>query len=205
MQMRRLRHALAAVIVPAALVGLTVGPADAAAKAPKVPSPAKVAAVYPHLAGVTPVVASGAAQATACTPAKDVKGAKTTGAAYMVSAPTAAAPNVTVSAIRFKSATKAKAFLKKAAARLVCESQALGLTATATPFKFKLKGTDQRVGLTTQQSMTAGSTTITLGGQTLLARKGEKVVSVTAVSGDATAPAVAPAQTLLKVAVKTAR
>ncbi|GAA4075424.1 hypothetical protein ACFFOS_26810 [Nocardioides kongjuensis] len=201
MQMRRLRQALVAVIVPAALVGLTVGPAEAAAKAPKLPTPAKVAAAYPHLAGVTPVVVSGAAKPGNCTPAALVKGAKSSAAVYSASAPAAATPSVTVAAIRFKSATKAKAYLKKAAAFIACESQALGFTFSSTAFKFKLKGTDQRVGLTTTQSISG----ISIAGQTLLARKGEKVVSVTAVSGNATAPAVEPAQGLLKVAVKAAR
>jgi hypothetical protein len=202
MQMRRLRQALVAVIVPAALVGLTVGPADAAAKAPKVPSPAKVAAVYPHLAGVTPTTYSGAAKASTCTPATLVKGAKTSSALYSTTAtPTAATPYVTVAAIRFKSAAKAKAYLKKAIEFSKCEAAALGFTLTATPFKFKVKGTDQRVGFNAVQTISGYS----VASETLLARKGEKVVSVTAVSGDATVPALAPAQTLLKVAVKTAR
>ncbi|TNM42712.1 hypothetical protein FHP29_06760 [Nocardioides albidus] len=201
MQMRRLRQAFIAVIVPAALVGLTVGPADAAAKAPKVPSPAKVAAVYPHLAGVTPTVVSATPQTDDCLPAKVVKGAKSTAALYSASAPAAATPSVTVSAIRFKSATRAKAYLKKAADIMACQFQKMSLTFTSTAFKFKLKGTDQRVGLTTQQ----GTTGFTVAGQTLLARKGEKVVSVTAISGDATAPSLDPAVKLLKVAVKTAR
>ena len=202
MQMRRLRQALVAVIVPAALVGLTVGPADAAAKAPKIPAPAKVAAIYPHLAGVAPTTYTGAVKSSTCTPATLVKGAKTSSALYSTTAtPTASAPYVTVAAIRFKSAAKAKAYLKKAIEFSKCEAAALGFTLTATPFKFKVKGTDQRVGFNAVQTISGYS----VASETLLARKGEKLVSVTAVSGDATVPALAPAQALLKVAVKTAR
>ncbi len=200
MHMRRLRQALIAVIVPAALVGLTVGPAEAA-KPPKIPAPEKVVAVYPHLAGVTPSVVSGGAQPSACTPAKLVKGAKSSAAVYSAPASAAATPSVTVSAVRFKTAAKAKKFLSKAVAILTCESSELGFTATVNKFSFKLKGTDQRLGMDTQLSMSG----ITIAGKTLLARKDNKLISVSATSGDAAAPAVEPAQALLKVAVKTAR
>ncbi|MBM7519276.1 hypothetical protein [Nocardioides nitrophenolicus] len=202
MQLRRLRHALVAVIVPAALVGLTVGPADAAAKAPKVPAPAKVAAAYPHLAGVTPATYSGKAQPGTCTPAKVVKGAKVSSASYTTAATaTASAPYVLVAATRFKSAAKAKAYLKGAIKVAKCTAEAAGFTMTTAKIGFKLKGTDQRLGYSSHQTI-AGTA---VSSETLLARKGEKVVSVTAISADANVPALAPALQLLKAGVKTAR
>lgn len=208
MSRRWLSRALVALAVPALLVPAFSTPA-VAARGVAVPSVAKVAKIYPYLAGgsatrsTTKVTRIG----KSCKPGKAIKGAKMTSAAYAPADPAAAtgtakAPFVFVSAIKFRSAKEATSYLRKSSQATKC-SAAIG---GGDDVKVKVKKFKVRLG---QQS--AGYTvTVRYSGQALtsqsvLVRKGKHIVTAGASAIDGSVPAKKKAISLARLAIKTAR
>jgi hypothetical protein len=208
MSRRWLSRALVALAVPALLVPTLSNPA-VAAKGASVPSVAKVAKIYPYLAGgsatksTTKVTRIG----KNCKPGKAIKGAKVTSVAYSPADPAAAsgtadAPFVFVSAMRFRNAKDAVSYLRQGSKATKC-SAALGTgdDVKVKVKKFKVKLGDQSLGYTA---------TVTLSGQaftsqSVLVRDGKHIVTAGTSAIDGSAPAKKKAISLAKLAVKTAR
>lgn len=207
MTRRWLTRVAAVVAVPALVVPALSTPAVAAG-APKTPTVAKVAKLYPHLAG-------GSAQETTskvksvtkkCKAGKTVKGAKARYTSYLPADPagagTASSPYLSVAALKFRSAKDAVKYLKTASKAAKCPATDLGsgeqVDVKVKKLAFKLG--DQRWGYTVTAKM-SGQTFIT---QSLLVRKGKAIVNVGASSFDGKAPSAPQAIKLTKLALKTA-
>lgn len=217
MHRRRLTRALVALAVPATLaVPALASTAEAAGAGPRVPSVAAVAKIYPHLAGgtssesVSTVIGPG----RNCKPGKPVKGASARSASYSASYtsgdPTAfmmtgAKPGVFVSAMRFRSAKSAIAYLHTSSTSTrkcpVPSPTGDGTKVRAKVTKIKFRLGDERWGYKTQVS-TGGRTLIS---DTLFVRKGRFVVYASAMSTDGVAPSVPKAIQLTKLSLTSVR
>ena len=214
MNRRWLSRALVALVVPATLTAPALVGSAQAVPAPRVPTLAQATAIYPHLAGGTATQSAGKVVGLGkdCKPGKAIKGAAQTSVTYAAPVdyadpstfmPSGAKPGLSVSALKFRSAKSAIAYLHAAPkSTKKCGSAStgsLGVKPKVTPIRFKLG--DERKGLKMQ---------ITSDGQTLImdhlfVRKGKVIVYTTAMSFDGVAPAVPPAVALTKVALRTAR
>lgn len=211
MSHHRLTRALIALAVPALTVSALTTPATAATKGPAVPTVEQVAKVYPHLAGGTAYAASSKVLGLGrnCKPGKPIKGASATTASYTSADPadyaaTAARPMVYASAMRFRSAQDAIAYLHastKGAGKCPVTDPATGEHVKVSIKKIRFKLGDERWGYTVTASM-ADVTTVS---HSLLVRAGKVVVSTGAMSMDGAAPDVARAVKLTAVALRTAR
>jgi hypothetical protein len=217
MHRRWLSRALIALVVPATLTAPALVPsATAAAKGPGVPSVSSVAKIYPHFAGGTSsestskVIGPG----KKCKPGKAIKGASARFASYMAPltstdptdfAMTGAKPGVFVSAMRFRSAKSAIAYLHKSSSSTkkcpVPSPTGDGTKVKATMSKIKFKLGDERWGYKSQVTVN-GQTIIS---DTLFVRDGKFVVYASAMSMDGRAPSVPRAIQLTKVALQAAR
>jgi hypothetical protein len=214
MHRRWLSRALIALVVPATLSAPALVSSAEAATAPRVPSLAQATAIYPHLSGGTATQSSGKVFGIGknCKPGRAIKGAAQTSVSYTAPVsyddptsfmPSGAKPGLSVSALRFRSAKSAIAYLHAAPkSTQKCGSASTatpGVKPTVTPIRFKLG--DERKGLKMQLT-TQGRTLVM---DYLFVRKGKVIVYTTAMSFDGVAPAVPPAVALTKVALATAR
>jgi hypothetical protein len=222
MHSRWLSRALVALVVPATLTAPALVSSAHAAPAPRVPSLAQATALYPHLAGGTATQSSGKVYGPGrnCKPGKPIKGAGQTSVSYTAPIdyanpssflPTGARPSLTVSALRFKSAKSAIAYLHAVPRSTRKCAGSTGSTGgagspgsgcgKASVRKIKFKLGDERQGYSSRITCSSQS----LATDMLFVRKGKVIVYTTAMAFDGVAPAVAPAVSLTKVALRTAR
>jgi len=215
MHRRWLSRALVALVVPATLTAPALVDSAHAAKGPGVPTVAAVAAIYPHYAGGTSSEATSKVYGLGrnCKQGSPIKGASARSASY--SAPidytdptsfqmTGAKPGVFVSAMKFRSARSAIAYLHASSTSTrKCGTTPTGSGSAAKPkiTKIRFKLGDERWGYRTQ---------VTYSGQTVISdmlfvRAGKYVVYATAMSTDGVAPSVPKAVQVTKVALKAAR
>jgi len=222
MHRRWLSRALVALVVPATLTAPALVSSAQAVPAPRVPSLAQAAAIYPHLTGGTATESAGKVYGIGknCKPGKAIKGAAQKSVSYAGPLnyedptsylPTGAKPGLSISALKFRSAKSAIAYLHAVPKSTKSCGGATGGTGSAgsagsgcskpSVGRIRFKLGDERQGWKTR---------ITCSGQTLISdmlfvRKGKVIVYTTAMSFDGVAPAVPPAVKLTKVALATAR
>ena len=216
MHRRWLSRTLIALVVPATLTAPALVTSATAATGPGVPSVASVAKIYPHLAGGTSsestskVIGPG----KSCKAGKPIKGASARTASYLAPltstdptdfAMTGAKPGVFVTAMRFKSAKSAIAYLHKSSSSTkrcpVPSPTGNGTKVKAKMTKIRFKLGDERWGYKSQ---------VTYDGRTMISdmlfvRDGKFVVYASAMSTDGRAPSVPKAIQLTKVALRAAR
>jgi hypothetical protein len=208
MSRRWLSQALVALAVPALLVPTLSSPA-VAAKGPAVPSVAKVAKIYPYLAGGSSTESTTKVTRIDknCKSGKAVKGAKATAAAYSPADPatasgTADSPLVFVSAMTFRSAKDAVSYLRQSSKATKCSSAiGLGDDVKVKVKKFKVKLGDQSLGYTATVTFSGQAFT----SQSVLVRAGKHIVTAGASATDGSVPNKKSAISLVKLAVKSAR
>ncbi|HTW17222.1 MAG TPA: hypothetical protein VMF51_18980 [Nocardioides sp.] len=210
MSARRLTRALIALAVPALTVTALSAPATAAAKGPAVPSVAKVAKIYPHLAGGTSDPTSSKLHwpSKKCgKQGKVIKGAKATFALYSSADPadyayTAAKPMTYVSAMKFRNAKDAIKYLHGTSKGAKCpvKDPSTGKDMKVKIKKIKFRLGDERWGYTATVTM-AGEKSVS---HSLLVREGKYIVSASAMSLDGKAPNTKKAIKLTGLALKTA-
>lgn len=206
---RRLTTALIALAVPALTVSALSTPATAAVKGPKVPTVAQVAKIYPHLDGGTSYPSSGKVYGAGknCKPGKAIKGATMTSASYLSADPadyaaTAEKPMTYVSAIRFKDADDAIAYLHGAKNTGKCpvKDPSTGQDVKVKLKKITFKLGDERQGWTVTATM-SGQTMVS---HSLMVRDGRFVINAGVMAMDGREPAVKKAIKLTALTLKTA-
>lgn len=208
-----LRTRLAHLTVTVAAAGLLVpalAPAAHAAPAPKVPSVAAVAKVYPHFAGgqsFESTIDDVRAPGKKCDQTTKVKGATGTGVSYMTAdaaGSTGAAPGLTLVAYRLPSAAKAKALLASYARQAKkCPGGGVvvpGIKSSKAK-AFKVNIGDMSQGVTVTVTTDSGSTYIS---NIILVRKGKFIVNTITSAADGKKPAVKKSVKAAQLAVKTA-
>lgn len=188
---RRLTRVLVAAAVPVLLVPLAGAPAQAAVKAPGVPTSGEVGNIYGHVKGSDVLKnPTKAYRAKNCKRGKAIKGTKGTSAYYQpkqAGSPTAAKPSLSVTALTFKSAAQAADYLDEGKKAAKCPAIDLGsgdeVKTKVKPFAFKLG--DERWGYTVTAKLSKDTTTVT---QLTLVRDGKEIVTVGASSLDGKAP-----------------
>lgn len=222
MHRRWLSRALVALVVPATLSAPALVASAQAAPAPRVPSLAQATAIYPHLAGGTATETSGKVYGIGknCRPGKPIQGAAQKSVSYAGPAndedptsflPSGAKPGLTVSALRFRSAKSAIAYLHAVPkSTKSCGGSSGGTGSAGSAGTGCTKPSVRRIGFKLGDERQGFQTKLTCSGQALtmdylFVRKGKVIVYTTAMSFDGVAPAVAPAVALTKVALTTAR
>ncbi|GAA4731038.1 hypothetical protein GCM10023350_12960 [Nocardioides endophyticus] len=207
MSRRWLSRALVALAVPALVVPTLSSPA-VAAKGAAVPSVAKVAKIYPYLAGGSATTSTTKVTRIGkdCKPGKPVKGATVTSATYSPADPAAAtgtadAPSVFVAAMKFRSAKDAVSYLRESSKATKCSAAGIGDGVKVKVKKFKVKLGDQSVGYTVTVTFSGQSFTR----QSVLARDGKYIVTAGASAVDGSVPDKKKAVSVARLAVKTAR
>jgi hypothetical protein len=208
MSRRLLSRALVALAVPALLVPTLSNPA-VAAKGADVPSVAKVAKIYPYLAGgsATKSTAKVTRIGKDCKPGKAIKGASVTSAAYSPADPAAATgtadtPFVFVAAMKFRSAKDAVSYLRQSSTATKCSAATgIGDGVKVAVKKFKVKLGDQSLGYTATVTFSGQSFT----SQSVLVRDGKRILTAGASAVDGSVPSKKKAISLAKLTVKTAR
>jgi hypothetical protein len=201
---------LGVAVAAAALTVPALVPAAQAAPAPKVPSVAAVAKVYPHFAGgqiFESTIDDVRAPAKKCNQTRKVKGATGRGASYATAdaaGGTGAEPGLTVVAYRFPSPAKAKSFLGAAARQAKkCPGGGVvvpGIKSTrAKAFKTRIGDTSQGVTVTIRTD--SGTTYVS---NVIVARKGRFIVNTVTTAADGNKPAVKKSVKVTALAVKTA-
>lgn len=208
-----LRTRIARLGVAVAAAALTVPalvPAAQAAPAPKVPSVAAVAKIYPHFSGgqmFASKIDDVRAPAKKCNQTKKVKGATGNSASYQtadMAGGTGAAPGLTVVAYRFPSPAKAKSFLG-AAARQAKKCPGGGIvvpgikSSKAKAFKTKIGDTSQ--GVTVTITTDSGTKYVS---NVVVARKGKFIVNTVTTAADGKKPSTAKSVKATALALKTA-
>lgn len=208
MSRRWLTRTAVALAVPVLAVPALTTPA-VAASAPKVPTVAKVAKIYPYLAGGTATEATSKVKSAGknCKAGKPVKGASARSASYMpadfTAGGSAASPYVYTSALKFRNAKDAAAYLKGSSKNTKkCPGIDLGtggdVKVKVKKLKFKLG--DESWGYTVTTTF-SGTTSVS---QSLLARKGKIIITVGASAMDGGTPSAKQATKLAKLTLKTA-
>lgn len=210
MSSRRLTRALIALAVPALTVSALSAPANAAAKGPAVPSVAKVAKIYPHLAGGTsdPITSKLNWPSKKCgKQGKVIKGAKATFASYLSADPadyaaTAEKPMTYVSAMKFRNAKDAIKYLHGTSKGAKCpvKDPTTGKDVKVKIKKIKFRLGDERTGYTVTASI-AGQKSVN---HSLLVRDGKYIVTAGVMAMDGKTPNTKKAIKLTGLVLKTA-
>lgn len=201
---RWLSRAVVALAVPVLAVPPLTTPAHAA-KAPKVPAVAQVAKIYPHLAGGTASTSTSSVKSIKkCKSGKAIKGATSASAAYspaQYATPTAAAPLVYVSALKFRNTKAAVKYLRSASKATKCPVDVGGTKVKVKVKKLKVRLGDQSWGYTVTATI-SGQKFVS---QSVVARKGKKIITTGVSATDGGTPSAKKAVKLAKLTLKTAR
>ncbi|WP_193605074.1 hypothetical protein [Nocardioides dongkuii] len=206
MSPRWLSRTLVALAVPALVVPALATPASAA-KAPEVPSVAQVTKIYPHLGGESYVTHDKVYRSTKnCKQGKAIKGATATFASYTVGDPadqaaTGAKPSVFTTAMKFRTAKAASAYLRASGKTVKCplegpEGEDIKIKVTKITFKLGEERQGWTISATFDQTR--------LVAHALVVRKGKHLVTTGVSSSDGKKPSVKKAVKFTKVAIKTA-